>query len=126
LRAARPSSSAPVRAAARGSVTELDLLAWERAVRINLTSAYITLALTYARQGIRANAPPRPHRHARCLEPDRPRENHIAERHATSPTGHMGRPEDVAEAAVFLASDRASYINGVCLAVDGGLSARIG
>jgi NAD(P)-dependent dehydrogenase (short-subunit alcohol dehydrogenase family) len=36
----------------------------------------------------------------------------------------MGSPQDIANAAVFLASDKASYINGVCLPVDGGLAAR--
>jgi NAD(P)-dependent dehydrogenase (short-subunit alcohol dehydrogenase family) len=36
------------------------------------------------------------------------------------PLGDMGRPEDIAEAAWFLASERASYINGSILYVDGG------
>jgi 3-oxoacyl-[acyl-carrier protein] reductase len=35
--------------------------------------------------------------------------------------GRIGRPEEVAEAVAFMASDRASYINGQCLIVDGGL-----
>lgn len=36
------------------------------------------------------------------------------------PLKRIGRPEDVAEAAVFLASDKASYITNTILAVDGG------
>jgi len=48
----------------------------------------------------------------------------VEARHARSPTGRMGLPDDIANAAVFLASDRAAYINGVCLPVDGGLTAR--
>lgn len=36
--------------------------------------------------------------------------------------GRLGTPEDVAHAAVFLASDQASYITGHVLVVDGGLS----
>jgi len=39
------------------------------------------------------------------------------------PRGKMGRPEEIAAAAPFLASDEASYVNGVELAVDGGFSA---
>jgi 3-oxoacyl-[acyl-carrier protein] reductase len=36
------------------------------------------------------------------------------------PWGRMGRPEEVADAAVYLASPRASWVTGVTLAVDGG------
>lgn len=36
------------------------------------------------------------------------------------PLGGMGRPEDVARAALFLASDEVAWVTGVNLAVDGG------
>jgi NAD(P)-dependent dehydrogenase (short-subunit alcohol dehydrogenase family) len=39
------------------------------------------------------------------------------------PRGKMGRPEEIAAVALFLASDDSSYVNGVDLAVDGGFSA---
>jgi 3-oxoacyl-[acyl-carrier protein] reductase len=38
------------------------------------------------------------------------------------PSGRFGRPEEVASAVVFLASERASWITGACLNVDGGQS----
>ncbi len=41
---------------------------------------------------------------------------------ATHPMGRLGEPEDVAAAVVFLASDRATWITGVTLPVDGGVS----
>ncbi|MFF7937627.1 MULTISPECIES: SDR family NAD(P)-dependent oxidoreductase [unclassified Streptomyces] len=41
-----------------------------------------------------------------------------------APLGRLGRPEDVADACVFLASPLASWITGHDLAVDGGMSAR--
>jgi 3-oxoacyl-[acyl-carrier protein] reductase len=40
---------------------------------------------------------------------------------AQAPLGRVGRPEEFADAVVFLASERASYITGVALAVDGGI-----
>ena len=38
------------------------------------------------------------------------------------PLQHIGTPQDIAQAAVFLASDNASWITGTILAVDGGLT----
>lgn len=39
-----------------------------------------------------------------------------------TPLGYMGKPEDIADAALFLASDASRYITGVVLPVDGGNS----
>jgi len=39
---------------------------------------------------------------------------------ATIPMGRLSRPADVANAALYLASDDAAFVNGVCLEVDGG------
>lgn len=40
---------------------------------------------------------------------------------AQIPANRLGQPEDIAHAVVFLASDQAGYINGVTLAVNGGM-----
>jgi NAD(P)-dependent dehydrogenase (short-subunit alcohol dehydrogenase family) len=45
-------------------------------------------------------------------------------RNAQVPMGHMGEAWDVANAALFLASDEARYITGIELVVDGGLTCR--
>lgn len=41
---------------------------------------------------------------------------------ATVPMGHMGKPEDIAECVAFLASDKAKYITGEVIRVDGGIA----
>lgn len=57
----------------------------------------------------------------------RDRQELIAQRDSQVPLRRtMGTGWDVANAALFLASDEARFISGVCLAVDGGQSARIG
>ena len=90
-----------------------------------VNQATVALALQYARHGIRAN----------CIMPgliDTPLiynqiadqyvsvEAMVAARNDAVPMGRMGSAWDVANAAVFLASDEAQFITGVCLPVDGG------
>ena len=122
-------------AAGRGVIVNVSSLAGIRdtgyvypaysAAKAGINQLTVSIALTYADRGIRANAvlpglidTPL----VRTEITDDPAA--LAARHARSPTGRMGTPQDVANAAVFLASDRAAYINGVCLPVDGGLAAR--
>jgi NAD(P)-dependent dehydrogenase (short-subunit alcohol dehydrogenase family) len=54
-------------------------------------------------------------------DPDRPEDDPAT--WPLPPIGRLGRGEDVAQAAVYLASDRASFVNGVVLLVDGGMRA---
>jgi NAD(P)-dependent dehydrogenase (short-subunit alcohol dehydrogenase family) len=92
-----------------------------------VNQATVALAMQYARQGIRAN----------CVVPgaiDTPLiykqiasqyasvDEMIKARNRMVPLGRMGDPWDVAHAAVFLASEEARFITGVCLPVDGGQS----
>ncbi|PKK87142.1 MAG: 2-deoxy-D-gluconate 3-dehydrogenase [Tenericutes bacterium HGW-Tenericutes-8] len=56
-----------------------------------------------------------------ALRDDEKRAGQILER---IPAGRWGTPQDLAGAAVFLASDNANYINGYTIAVDGGWLAR--
>jgi NAD(P)-dependent dehydrogenase (short-subunit alcohol dehydrogenase family) len=56
----------------------------------------------------------------RSREWNRPSEQLRTERSAKVPLGRQGTGWDVANAALFLASEEASFITGVCLLVDGG------
>ncbi len=48
-----------------------------------------------------------------------------AESTSSIPVGRYGRPEEYADVAVFLVSERASYLTGSIIRVDGGLIASI-
>lgn len=90
------------------------------------------LALSGAKHGMRANAilpgfidtPMAVDAAAAVLGIDRG--DYAAARASIVPLGRQGTAWDVANAALFLASDEAAFITGVCLAVDGGQAARIG
>ncbi len=84
-----------------------------------------TAALEFSKHGIRVNS----------IAPDMIDTPHTAEMHTPSaqaaiqrvvPLGCMGRPEDVAGAAVYLASDLAAWVTGINLHVDGGTWASSG
>lgn len=83
--------------------------------------AYITrqIAVDYAKQGILCNAvaPGKilTGKPGSAVAPET-----LAYAEARTPLPRLGRPEDVARAAAFLASDEASYITGENLMVDGG------
>jgi len=48
-------------------------------------------------------------------------QTYLDELKAKTPVGRMGEPQDIANTYAFLASEEASFINGVTLSVDGGL-----
>ncbi len=113
------------------SVCSRQTLAYKTA-KAGINAMTQNMAIENAGYGIRVNAilpglmdtPMAIERRAR--ERNLPRQTVRDERDAQVPMGKMGTAWDVAAAAVFLASDEAAYITGVLLAVDGGLSARVG
>jgi len=86
-----------------------------------------SVALEYAKEGIRVNAvipgwiltpmveagmQANPQLEARILDHE--------------PVGRLGRPEEVAEAVVWLCSDAASFVTGHSMTIDGGLTSQFG
>lgn len=88
------------------------------AAKAGLIGLTRSLALELAPSGIRVNcvAPG-------CIETDMVRALEEETRRMLveeTPLGRLGRPEDIAEAVAFLASERASFITGQVLTADGG------
>jgi meso-butanediol dehydrogenase/(S,S)-butanediol dehydrogenase/diacetyl reductase len=91
---------------------------------INLTRS---IALDYARQGIRCNAvcpgiiwtPPYQRMKAAGM-------THLDEMADSVPMGRFGTPQEIANVALFLVSDEASFVTGACITADGGRTAHTG
>jgi NAD(P)-dependent dehydrogenase (short-subunit alcohol dehydrogenase family) len=88
-----------------------------------------TAALEYAKSGIRVNAvcpgPTQTPLVDRILNQQPQIANQIVEAiKAREPVGRMGRPEEIAEAVMWLCSEAASFVTGTALAVDGGFVAQ--
>lgn len=131
---------APMRSQQAGVITNVSSIA---SIAGNLIAAYRmskagvdaltkNLAVTNAKYGIRVNAilpglidtPLGVDSAAAAMGVDR--DTLAARRAASVPMGHQGTAWDVANAALFLASDEAAFISGVCLPVDGAQSAKVG
>ena len=99
------------------------------AAKAGVNQFTVGIALQYARHGIRANAimpglMNTPLIHQQIGGQYANDAAMVKARDEACPMGHMGTAWDVAAAAVFLASDEARYVTGVCLPVDGGLTCR--
>ena len=65
-----------------------------------------------------------------CIEPgviDTQMNSHLSEQDLdelceSTPLGRIGTPREVAQLALFLASDNASFITGQCIGIDGGFA----
>ena len=99
------------------------------AAKAGLVAAARTLAVEVGGDRIRVNAiapgtidTPMLHRDLEPMNVDE-RDGFLARVEAANALGRIGAPDEVAAATVFLASDRASYVTGSCLLVDGGFLA---
>ena len=81
-------------------------------------------ALQFAAQGIRANSIHPGPADTDMLALVYPNAELMAERGAEVPMGRFGTATDIAQAALFLASDESSYMTGAELVVDGGMTAQ--
>jgi len=80
----------------------------------------VALARDYSSRGIRANIVRPAVIDTDLLRERYPTDEDMAKYAASIPVRRVGKPEDIANAVVFLASDKASYISGAALNVDGG------
>ncbi len=88
-----------------GTVIECDEAIWDRTFAVHVRGAY--LCSKYALPAmINSDTPER-----------------LAQRLSRYPLGRFGQPEEIARSVLFLASDDSSYATGMCLVVDGGLTA---
>jgi 3-oxoacyl-[acyl-carrier protein] reductase len=108
----------------------IDGLALSNATRAGVAGAVRTLAREVAADGVTVNnVLPGPiltdrMRELLAAEPDL--DAAIAARGARNPTGRVGDPAEVGDLVAFLASDRAAFITGGSVMIDGGESRVVG
>ena len=93
------------------------------AAKAGVNSLTKTLAVRHGAQGIRVNAIAPGFTHSATNQQMPP--EMMAEMDGKAALGRGADPEEQAQVAVFLASDRASYISGAIIPVDGAWSARM-
>jgi NAD(P)-dependent dehydrogenase (short-subunit alcohol dehydrogenase family) len=121
-----------MRRRSKGSIVNISSGAGLRA--IPLCSAYVaskhgvigitrTAALEHVLEGIRINAICPGYVDTPIHDSRKTSDGDARDTSKMFPMGRPGRPEEIAEAALWLASDKASYVTGVALPVDGGWQA---
>jgi len=123
-----------ITSASSGVVAPIPNLGMSNALRASLVGWSKTLAREVARDGITANVVV-PGRiatdrirfldEAKARRENRPVEAVAAESTSSIPVGRYGEPGEYADVIAFLASERASYVTGSVVRVDGGLIASI-
>ena len=104
----------------------VDRLELSNALRPGIVGLFKSLAVTMGKDNVLFN----------CVAPGRimterflagsknagmTEEAYAAKHQATVPLGRIGKPDEIADVVAFLASERASYINGATVIVDGGM-----
>jgi NAD(P)-dependent dehydrogenase (short-subunit alcohol dehydrogenase family) len=81
-------------------------------------------AITYGQRGVRVNCINPGWIETPMTDPIMSMEGVLSQMMTQTPMGRMGKPEEIAKAALFLASDDSSYMTGASLVIDGGWTAR--
>jgi gluconate 5-dehydrogenase len=90
------------------------------ATKGGMNQMFRVMAREWARYGVTVNAVAPGYIETGLTKDYLDRDNHRADLESLVPAGRLGRPGEVADAVTFLASDRARFITGQILYVDGG------
>jgi NAD(P)-dependent dehydrogenase (short-subunit alcohol dehydrogenase family) len=128
---ARGGGAVVVVSSAQAYATQNDVAAYTTS-KTALLGLVRAMAVDHAPEGIRVNSvspgsidTPMLRWAAELFSGGRPVEEVVAEWGRAHPLGRVGTPREVAEVVEFLLSDRARFVTGADLKVDGGLSARL-